>query len=125
MCKRVFAVVVLGFWGLGACDLNESECELDTKEGKITLSFEPRPIRPMTQSTLVIKGLKGVKKPRVHIYGLSMYLGHLREDLEPNEKGWLEAGVMLAPCDDEKMVFALEVLDDKEIIAKTEFSTFK
>ena len=115
----------MGFWGLGACDLNESECELDTKEGKITLSFEPRPIRPMTQSTIIIKGLKGVKKPRVHIYGLSMYLGHLREDLEPNEKGELEAGVMLAPCDDEKMVFALEVLDDKEIIAKTEFSTFQ
>ena len=54
-----------------------------------------------------------------------MYLGHLREDLEPNEKGWLEAGVMIAPCDDEKMVFALEVLDDEEIITKTEFSTFQ
>ena len=125
MCRRVFAVVVLGFWGRGACELNESECELDTKYGKITLSFEPRPIRAMVESTLVIKGLKGVKKPRVHIYGLSMYLGHLREDLEPNEKGDLEAEVMIAPCDDEKMVFALEVLDDEEIIAKTEFSTFQ
>lgn len=125
MCRRVFAIVVFSFLGLGACDLNESECELGTKEGKITLSFEPRPIRPMTQSTIVIKGLKGVKKPRVHIYGLSMYLGHLKQDLEPNEKGELEAVVMLAPCDDEKMVFALEVLDDKEIITKTEFSTFQ
>lgn len=125
MCRRVFAVVVFSFWGLGACELNESECELDTKYGKITLSFEPRPIRAMVESTLVIKGLKGVKKPRVHIYGLSMYLGHLREDLEPNEKGELEAGVMIAPCDDEKMVFALEVLDDEEIITKTEFSTFQ
>lgn len=125
MYRRVFAIVVLGFWGLGACELNESECELLTKEGKITLSFEPRPIKPMVESTIVIKGLKGVKKPRVHIYGLSMYLGHLKQDLEPNEKGELEAVVMLAPCDDEKMVFALEVLDDKEIIAKTEFSTFQ
>lgn len=125
MCRRVFAVVVLGFWGLSACELNESECELDTKEGKITLSFEPRPIVPMVESKLVIKGLKGVKKPKIHIYGLSMYLGHLREDLEPNEKGELEAGVMIAPCDDEKMRFALEVLDDEKIIAKTEFSTFQ
>lgn len=125
MCRRVFTVVVLGFWGLSACELNESECELDTKEGKITLSFEPRPIVPMVESKLVIKGLKGVKKPKIHIYGLSMYLGHLREDLEPNEKGELEAGVMIAPCDDEKMRFALEVLDDKKIIAKTEFSTFQ
>lgn len=125
MCRRVFAIVVFSFWGLGACELNESECELDTKEGKITLSFEPRPIKSMVETTIVIKGLKGVKKPRVHIYGLSMYLGHLRQDLEPNEKGELEAVVMLAPCDDEKMVFALEVLDDKEIITKTEFSTFQ
>lgn len=125
MCRAIFAVVVLGFWGLVACELNESECELGTKEGKITLSFEPRPIRPMVESTVVIKGLKGVKKPRVHIYGLSMYLGHLMEDLKPNEKGELEAGVMIAPCDDEKMVFAVEVLDDEEIITKTEFSTFQ
>lgn len=125
MCRAIFTVVVLGFWGIVACELNESECELGTKEGKITLSFEPRPIRPMVESTVVIKGLKGVKKPRVHIYGLSMYLGHLMEDLKPNEKGELEAGVMIAPCDDKKMVFALEVLDDEEIITKTEFSTFQ
>lgn len=125
MCRAVFALVVLGFLGLFACELNESECELETKDGKITLSFEPRPIVPMVESKLVIKGLKGVKKPKIHIYGLSMYLGHLREDLELNTKGELEAGVMIAPCDDEKMLFVLEVLDDEKIVAKTEFTTFQ
>ena len=125
MCRAVFTVVILGFLGLAACELNQSECELDTKEGKITLSFEPRPIRPMVESTLVVKGLKGAKKPRVHIYGLSMYLGHLREDLEPNSAGQLEAGVMIAPCDDEKMVFALEILDDEKVLVETKFTTFQ
>lgn len=125
MCRAVLTVVILGFLGIVACELNQSECELDTKEGKITLSFEPRPIRPMVESTLVVKGLKGVKKPRVHIYGLSMYLGHLREDLEPNSAGQLETGVMIAPCDDEKMVFALEILDDEKVLVETKFTTFQ
>lgn len=107
-----------------ACELNESQCEIATKYGTATLSLTPRPIKPMVVSKLEIKGLKGVKAPKIHLFGLSMYLGHMREDLELGSGGELTAEIMIAPCTEEQMRFRLELLDDKEIIGFIDFTTF-
>lgn len=107
------------------CELNEKDCQISTKYGDGVVSLLPRPIKAMVESKLIIKGLNELKEPKIHLYGLSMYLGHLRENLELNDKNELEADIMIAPCDDEEMRFALEIIENDEIIANIEFTTFK
>lgn len=107
------------------CELNEKDCQISTKYGDGVVSLLPRPIKAMVESKLIIKGLNELKEPKIHLYGLSMYLGHLRENLELNDKNELEADIMIAPCDDEEMRFALEIIEKDEIIANIEFTTFR
>lgn len=124
MCRAFLCVVFLGVF-LGACELNESVCQVSSKYGELTISIEPRPIKPMVESTLIVKGLEKAKEPKIHIYGITMYLGHLKENLEKNKNGDLEAAIMIAPCDEVEMVFSLEIIDGDEVIAQTKFTTFQ
>lgn len=125
MRKTLLLILFSAFLGAASCELNEKDCEISTKYGNAVISLLPRPIKPMVESKLIIKGLNELKAPKIHLYGLSMYLGHLRENLELNDKNELEADIMIAPCDDEEMRFALEILQNDEIIANIEFSTFR
>lgn len=124
MCRAVFVVVFLSLFAFG-CDLNENSCEIITKHGKGVVSLSPKPIKPMIESKVEFQGLKGFKKPRIHLYGLSMYLGHLRDDLVADENGVLKADIMIAPCSDEVMLFRLEILDGDEVSGYIDFKMFQ
>lgn len=125
MRKTLLLILFSLFLNATQCELNEKDCQISTKYGDGVVSLLPRPIKAMVESKLIIKGLNGLKSPKIHLYGLSMYLGHLRENLELNDKNELEADIMIAPCDDEEMRFALEIIEKDEIIANIEFTTFR
>lgn len=123
----IIAILIVLFFlasKIQACELNESPCQIQTKHGVATILLDPRPLKPMVESKLIVQGLNSLKEPKIHIYGISMYLGHLRENLEKNKNGDLEAEIIIAPCDEEEMLFSLEVLDGDEIIAQMNFTTF-
>ncbi len=84
---------------LSDCDLQRQVCSASLPgDGGITLSFEPRPVKPMQDFTIRLnsEGVE-IRGAIVSFTGVDMNMGLNRFELKPNGKG-LSGGAILPIC---------------------------
>ena len=96
---------------LSACDPGEQVCSVPLAEGaQLTLSMEPRPIRPLRELTLkvAVTGL-AARKIEVDFAGVDMGMGYNRHELSGSD-GHFSGSAILPVCITGSMKWQVTVL---------------
>lgn len=98
-----------------ACDLNKTECVINYKGKDISFDIEPKPLKVLEESKIIIKNLDEIKDLNARLYGLNMYMGDIVGEFERVNNEYL-ANIVFSTCAENTMRYRLELFSkDKSL----------
>lgn len=98
-----------------ACDLNQTECVVNYKGKDISFNIEPKPLKVLEESKIIIKNLDEIKDLNARLYGLNMYMGDIVGEFERIDNEYL-ANIVFSTCAENTMRYRLELFSkDKSL----------
>lgn len=93
------------------CDLNKTSCEVDFKGNKIIFEINPKPLRVLEESKVIIKNLPKYEKLNARLYGLNMYMGDIIAEFDYID-GVYKGDIVFSSCIESTMRYRLELFDE-------------
>lgn len=104
-----------------ACDLNFKDCAYQFKGKQILISLDPKPIKSLQNTKLLIKNLGMYKNLELKIYGLNMFMGEIKPKIYQINKTNYESQFILSSCFMHTMRFRAELLENNKSIFYFDF----
>lgn len=93
------------------CDLNKNECKY--KDTDIVFSIEPKPLKPLQESKIIIKNLAYIKDLNARLYGLNMYMGNIVGEFERINDEYV-GNIVFSVCTEDTMRYRLELFSGEK-----------
>ncbi|TKX33480.1 hypothetical protein [Campylobacter taeniopygiae] len=103
------------------CDLNVNDCAYKLKDKQIIISLNPKPIKSLQNTKLLIKNLGTYENLELKIYGLNMFMGEIKPKIYKINKTDYESQFILSSCSMHTMRFRAELLDNNKSIFHFDF----
>lgn len=92
------------------CDLNKTSCEVDFKGNKIIFDINPKPLKILEESKVIIKNLPKYNNLNAKLYGLNMYMGDIIAEFDYKD-GIYSADIVFSSCIESTMRYRFELFD--------------
>lgn len=98
------------------CSINQEICTKKYKNNEVIFEIENRPIRFMSESKLIIKGLPKYDNLSLKLYGLNMDMGIIEANFTRLENGDYESEFIVSTCMLSTMRYRLELFENSKKI---------
>ncbi|MBZ7954339.1 hypothetical protein H2278_05750 [Campylobacter sp. W0018] len=103
------------------CDLNINDCAYTLKDKQIIISLNPKPVKSLQNTKLLIKNLGTYENLELKIYGLNMFMGEIKPKIYQINKTDYESQFILSSCFMHTMRFRAELVDNNKSLFYFDF----
>lgn len=107
------------------CDLNKTSCNSFHKNKEVVFEFEPKPLKILKETKIIIKNLPKTKDLNARLYGLNMYMGDIVSEFEMVGDNY-EGYIVFSSCIEATMRYRFELFSgDKSLGIYVDFDVEK